>query len=214
MILELFVPFICYISVANRLLLQGTCGMSLMIISLLSIERFVVLAYPFRSQYLTRFRLKVVISVLCAVIWVFSLLEVFLKLGYTVPIVIGTVLIVSVVLVIVIWLWIHRLILQHKRQIARLQSPTGAMTNFKIVMKNTKTSYLVSGSTFLCFFPSVATNVYYLLAFLGRQNVAIPFYILPWFFTLLFASSLLNPVILLYRKRDFRNAIKNLLWHQ
>ena len=213
MMLQLFVTFNCYISVANRLVMQGTC-VSLLIISLLSIERFVVLAYTFRPQSITRFRLKVTVSVLYSVIWIFVLCEVFQPLYFIAPIVVGTFIIVSVVLVTIVWLWIHRLISQHKRQIATLQLATPAVTSFKTVMKNTKTSYLVSGSAFLCFSPSFVANVYFLFALSGRKSVTIPFYILPWFFTLLFVSSLLNPSILLYRKNDFRNAIKNLLWHQ
>ena len=212
-ILELFVTFNCYIWVANRLVVQGTCGVSLLIISALSVERFVTLAYPFRAQAITRFRLKVVMSTLSTLLWVFVLCEVFIVSDYVIATIVGSFIIFSVVLVIVIWLWIHRLVLQHKRQIVTFHSPAHAVTSFKTVMRNTKTSYLVSGSAFLCFSPSFATSVYFLFGLTGTKSATIHFYIIPWFSTPSLASSLINPLILLYRKNDYRNTIKNLLWH-
>ena len=96
-ILQFFVTFNCYIWVVDRLLLQGTCGVSLLIIVVLSLERFVTLAYPFRSQLgITRFRLKVVISV-STLLWMFVSCEVFQPSGYVVPVIVDTFIIFSVI---------------------------------------------------------------------------------------------------------------------
>ena len=208
-ILQLFVTFNCYVWVANTLVSQGTCGVSLIIITVLSVERFITLAYPLRYQTLiTRVRLKVVICVLTTLLWVFVLCEVFGMPNNVVPITIGGATTFCIILVIVIWLWIHRLISRHKRQIATFQLPAPAMTNFKTVMRNTKTGYLVSGSLFLCFFPSVVASVYYVSE---TKSTMFYFYIIPWFETLAFANALLDPVILIYRKKDFRETIRHLL---
>ena len=213
MILQVFVTFNCYIWSATTILLQGTSGVSLLIISVLSVERFLTLAYPFRSQtMITRFRLKVVISLLSVTLWVFVLGEMFQSPYLIVPIVVGIYIVFSIILIIVIWLWIHRLISRHKRQITNLHSPTPAVTDMKTIMRNTKTSYLVSGSVFLCFSPSFVANVYYFVSALyGIESETVDFYVIPWFSTLLFASSLLNPLILLHRKKDFRNTVKNMI---
>lgn len=204
---EIFITFNCYVWVANRLVSQGTCGVSLMIITVMSIERFATLAYPFRYQtVMTRARLKTVIAVLSTAIWVFVVCEVFRTSNYVIQSMVGGFLIVCVILILVIWFWIHRLITKHKRQIVTFQIP--AMTSFKTVLRNTKTGYFISGSVFLCFFPSFVESIYYVLGF---ENRMIYFYIFPWFDTLLFTSSLLNPVILLYRKKDYREMIRHLL---
>lgn len=213
MTLQVFVTFNCYIWAANTILLQGTSGMSLLIISVLSVERFLTLAYPFRFQtMITRFRLKVVISLLSLTLWLFVLGEMFQSTYYIVPMVVGVYIIFSVILIIVIWLWIHRLISRHKRQITNLHLSTSAVRDIKTVMRNTKTSYLLSGSVFLCFSPSFVANVYYLVSALYEtESEIIDLYVIPWCHTLLFASSLLNPIILLHRKKDFRNTVKNII---
>ncbi len=208
-VLQLFVTFHCQIWVASRLLSQGSCGVSLVIITVLSVERFVTLAYPFRYQtMITRVRLKVVISVLSTLVWVFVFCGVFRVPPYFVLITIASFLIFCIITVTIIWLWIHRLTSRHKRQIATFQPPAPAMINFKTVMRNTKTGYLVSGSVIVCFFPSFVATIYDLL---GAESVMIRFYLVPWFDTLVFASSLFNAVILLYRKKDFRETLKHLL---
>ena len=209
-ILEIFTTFNCYIWVAHRLVSHGTCGVSLMIITVMSIERFATLAYPFRYQtVMTRVRLKTAIAVLSTMIWVVVLCEVFRMPNYAVHSMVGGFLIICVFLVLVIWLWIHRLIAKHKRQIVTFQIP--AMTSFKTVLRNTKTGYFVSGSVFLCFFPSFVTSIFHLIGF---ESQIMFFYIVPWFVTLLFASSLVNPVILLYRKKDYRETIQHFLCQQ
>jgi hypothetical protein len=151
-----FVTFNCYIWVVDRLLLQGTCGVSLLIIVVLSLERFVTLAYPFRSQLgITRFRLKVVISV-----------SIYIALDVRVMWSISTVWLRCTCysryfyhifchcrfVVIVIWLWIHRLLSRHEQQIVTFQLAASTVRSFKTVIRNTKTSYLVSELLGFCAF--------------------------------------------------------------
>lgn len=59
---------------------------------------------------------------------------------------------------------------------------------------------------FLCFSPSFAANVYiyYLFTLSGTESEIIYIYIIPWFSTLLFVSSLLNLVILALDQRQTR----------
>ena len=208
-ILELFVTFNCYIWVANRLVSHGTVGVSLLIITLLSVERFVTLSYPFRYQIMiTRARLRVLSTGLSILVWILVLSHMFQLPHNFAPIMTGSFIIICVTLITVIWLWIHRLISKHKRQIVTSQLPVTTKTRLKTVIRNTKTSYLVCGSVLLCFTPSLAVNIYYISGF---KSDVIYFYVIPWFYTFAFASSLFNPVILLYRKKDFREAVRHLI---
>ena len=205
-IAEIYTTFHCVLWVACRILPQWGLLASLTINGLISVEWFVTLAYPFRYQtIITEKRRQIIWAVSFVVTSLLPLPQMLQNKIRVSPVLYSTLIICFVLTITATWFWIHRLTLRHKRQIRQIS----ASLNLERIVRNTKTCYLVVGSTMICFLPSFALLLCYTI--MGHQRQALYRIIPPIFDVPLNMNSLVNPVILLYRKREFRQAVKQLI---
>lgn len=204
----------CFVLIAARLSSYVCCGLSLLTVAIICIERFVTLAYPYRYQnILPPSRLKIIV----ASTWILILVFVSLHLGpvsYTLLSSVGNVLIVlSILIVFLTWFWVNRLVKRHNTAIRSTQSPQSeakksSLKRQEASFRTTRTSYLISGAVLLFYCPSLV-----LLAYNATQdyNFLILFLIGPWVETVMFSNSLLNPSLLFWRKSSFWETAKAIL---
>ena len=207
-IAEMYTTFHCFLWTASKAMLQCGFCVSLTTTTLISVERFLTLAFPFGSQvFVTQKRLKISLSlsyIFCCIIVMSQMWMESFK-GKS-SIVYSTLIIVHLLVITAAWLWIHRLTSRHRQEINTLNTPSDVSNT----VKNTKTCYLVVASTILCYLPKFAILVFYSTA-LNKENAHyfINHIIDPFCTVLMCASSALNPVILLHRKKAFRETVKH-----
>lgn len=126
---EIFGSDECLITRMLKLTTYICCGCSLAGAVILSVERFVTLAYPYHYQNIVnQFRLNLSVSLMWFIIFLLvlshyfrpSIIHFYIAAAY---------LIVCIITVVFIWIWIQRLVLYHKRQIFEQQ-------NMQIATKN------------------------------------------------------------------------------
>ena len=215
MVQEIFGTHNCTMWMVARLMSYFCCGVSLLTIAIISVERFITLAYPYRYQtILTPLRLKIAV----ASTWVTILVFVSLHLGpvsFALLSSVGVMLIISTILTVIsIWVWIQRLVRRHQQTIASTQMPADIETEANRLRRNifrtTNTCYLIVGSVLGLYFPSIVLLLY--TAIHDNSFVAL-FLISPWAETIMFANSVLNPVLLFWRKRVFRDVAMGFLFN-
>ena len=198
----------CPLWITCRLITYFSCGVSLLTIAIMSVERFITLAYPYRHHIiLTPSRLKTI--VITTWLTVFVLIVSHLRIvPQSVLLFIGAILnLSSLVIVISVWIWIHRLLRKHKNTIWTMQTPSdGSRRKCKKVFRNTKTTYIVVASVLLCYFPALLLIGYFALSEFVSFTAA--FIVDPWVETLMFSNAVINPLLVLYRNRDFRECAR------
>ena len=210
LVMEIFGSHYCPLWILSRLITYFSCGLSLLTICIMSIERFITLAYPYRhASILTSYRLKTIVIVT----WLTTFLLIISHLRlvpHAILLLIGAGLnLVSLIIVISIWIWIHRLLRKHKTTIWARQTPSNeSRDNTKIVFRNTKTSYIVVASLLLCYFPSLLLLGYFATS--ESVSFTMTFIVDPWAEAVMFANAVLNPFLVLYRNRDFRECVRAL----
>lgn len=204
----------CFVLIAARLSSYICCGLSLLTVAIICIERFITLAFPFRYQsILPPLRLKIIV----AITWIFVFVFVPLHLGpvsYTVLSSVGNILIVlSILIVFLTWFWVTRLVKRHNTAISSTQTPESENSadhskRQESSFRTTRTSYLICGAVLVFYFPSLV-----LLAYNATQDYdfVVLFLVAPWVETVMFSNSLLNPSLLFWRKSAFRQTAKNIL---
>lgn len=212
MLKEVFGTHDCFLWTWVRLASYFSCGVSLLTVGIITVERFITLAYPYHHRtILTPTRLKITISST----WFASLAVVVSHLGlipYNILVLVGAGLVLFTISTIVaIWLWILRLLRRHRARIKTTQTPSSMdnkSLNCKQVFRTTKTSYLIVAALLFCYFPTLVMLAYFSTE--PNDFVAI-FLVTPLAETLMFANSALNPLLLFWRKSDFRNTARELL---
>ena len=177
------------------------CSMaSLMTITVLSVERCITLAYPYHYQTIitvSRLNFALLLAWFLQLLLVISSFTAVSEILFVLPEVI--IIMLSVSTVAAIWIWIHRLIRRHKVNINNLQAPSHN--------RATKTSYLIVAVVLCCYSPAIVLKLYHL-------TEPIDFFLLlligPLIGTITFANSTLNPLILFWRKRTFRETARQL----
>ena len=201
----------CFLLISNRSLSYISSGMSVATVAVISVERYVTLAYPFRSRFiLTRSRLKLILACL----WLFTLTLTichFYLLSPTAFLSIAVFIVLSCVLVITsTWLWIFRLIRRHRKSIEATSNVLARRTTHcKHVFKNTRTSYFIVVGVLFCYLPLAVVLVYYSMA---PKSFALVFFVSPWAEILVLSNSMFNPILVFWRKSDFRNTARQLLF--
>lgn len=208
LIMEVLGTPYCPLWTTCRLVTYFSCGVSLLTIAIMSIERFITLAYPYRHHIiLTPTRLKIIVIATWSTL--FALVVSHLRIvPQSVLLFIGAVLnLFSLVVVIGIWVWIHRLLHKHKNTIWTMQTPSDEpRRNRKKVFRNTKTTYIVVASVLLCYFPALLLLGYFALS--ESVSFAAAFIVDPVLETLMFSNAVINPLLVLYRNRDFRECTR------
>lgn len=197
----------CLLSTIDRLMTYFACGVSVLTVAIITIERFITLAYPFRYQtILTATRVKIVVT--STWLGIFTLIVSHVGfVPFDVLMFVGSSLLAtSVVIVVSMWLWIHRQMQRHRNVIESTQMPSHVTVNRAQVFRNTKTIHLVVAVVLVSYFPALLMMLYY--ANEPTSFVLIVF-VSPWSDTLMFANSSLNPVLVLWRKRHFMETVRN-----
>lgn len=202
----------CLLWALSRLASYFSCGISLLTVTFISIERYIVLAYPLRHQtIITSIRVRIVVASIWLATFALVISHLYL-IGYTVFLSVGAaVLLLCIMTMISIWVWIHRLINRHRSNIEASQIPAnftnGTLTRNQ-VFRNTRTSYFIVTAVLICYLPALLVMAYFSTQ---PNNFVLIFVVEPWPETLGFANAFLNPLLVLWRKSDFRETVRGFL---
>ena len=208
-----YTDFHCFLWATHKIVSQFGHGNSLMTIATISVERYLSLAFPFRYlENVTKSRLGVVFALFSSGNFLGVLVLSFVPGNGFKTVLLSTGIVMALSLIAGCWLWINRLTKRHKRQINAL-SKRPAVVDLTKIARNTKTCYLVVGSSLACFLPTLISVVVYHIIHVFRANLSyfVQTRISPFLHVLMNVYSLLNPLILLYRKRDFRQTVINMM---
>ena len=157
----------CALATLTRLVAYFCYGTSLLTVTLISIERWLTLAFPYKHHdMLTNSRLKVIVVLM----WLFSLAFDLSLLGlmpYTVSMLISASISLTCFLVMLsVWLWIYRLLRRHLNRIEALSNTPGptlpptlrsiSSSEFNKTTFNTNTTCLLVTGHLLCYLPIIA----------------------------------------------------------
>ena len=210
---EIYGTHNCVLWTFFRLSSYFSVGVSLLTVTFISVERFITLAYPYRYQtMLTRIRMKIVV----VIIWCFMLAYVVSHL-WLIPnkvflAISATAVIVCIIILLSIWIWVLKLLRNHKRRITSDHTPAQISTNEskrpQQTYKNTRTCCAIVTGLVVCYFPVVCTFVYYLSE--PRSYTGI-YLVTPWVQTIAYVHSLLNPLLVLWRKSEFKQTSRHFI---
>ena len=202
----------CLLLAVMEMLTHFCCGISLTTIAVLSVERFINLAYPFRCQSITSpARLKASLGLSWFGMFIFSITQTMFQI--TSPALfqlLGCIIIViSMSIVVAVWIWIW-LLVRHQNNKIKSSQETCHMTNIHYLksQQNTKTSFLIIAVVLFCYFPIVVINIIY---YFERRDFFYRYHIDPWCYTTAYANSALNPLLLFWRRKAFRETAKSIL---
>ena len=207
-IAEIYTVFNCFLWATHRVTVLCGFSVSLGMLAFISVERFLTLAFPFRSQVMvTQERLKISLGLFFVTVCLLSTVQLLRRnnINYLTSIIYMAGCLITIFST---WIWIHRLTAQHKRQIVSLNTPS----NFARNAQNTRTCYWMVASSMICFFPELVLVVLHnIISTENWQDVWVGF-IAPFANLLMNINSLINPTILLYRKREFRQTVKQIIF--
>ena len=209
LVLEVFGSHDCILWTSKRLLSYFSIGVSLLSATVISIERFITLAFPYHYQtVLTKFRMKAAITAVWLLTFVFVISNIGL-IPYKVLRAIGTLIVILCVSTLLgIWIWVYKLLRKHKRRIRTDHQPSFISASRKKIYKNTPTSGVVVTALIVSYLPLVSMLAYYWTepgSFTGIYLVT------PWGETIILAHSVFNPLYVFWRKSEFRQTARNLI---
>ena len=180
---------------------------SLLLLALLSIERFLAIKYPLRYfEIVTKFRLNVAV-VSCfttaAIPVGIRLATPLSKLPSSMAIALAC---VSLLVIIYCQIFVHLVSKRHRKQIQAVQVSQDAKRKFLEEAKAVKTTSIIIGFVLFSYFPSV---VYQLLRQYYFGNVLLSSK--PLILSCILVNSLCNPIIYCWRSSVLRKALLELL---
>lgn len=187
------------------------CGLSLVTTFVISVQSFLTLAYPYQNMVSPARVSFVLVNAWLALI-LFPLFAVFNFIGHKTILIVDTVLVFSlVVIIILIWSWIHRLTSRHRNAITAVQTPSNWLPEAmgRKRFRSTITCHLIAGSVLVCYLPDV---VLLICQSRGLSSFALLKLVTPWTSTVLYSNSVLNPLLLFWRKRDLRQTVRRLIF--
>jgi hypothetical protein len=191
----------CILWTLKRLASYFSTGLSLFSVTVLSVERFITLAYPYSYKtILTKMRMNIAV----AAIWLFTFVLVFSSTGLIPYIAVRAMATAAVVLctttLLVIWIWVFKLLKHHQRKISANHVPSVTSKLESSPYRNTKTTCVIVTVLLLSYLPLVLSLAYYWTqpkSFMGIYLVT------PWGETIVLAHSLFNPLYVFWRKNEF-----------
>jgi hypothetical protein len=204
----------CILWTVARLTSYFSAGVSLLTVTFISVERFITLAYPYRNQtILTRLRMKIIVAniwcsafvVVVSHLWLIPY-KAFLALCFTV-------VVVCIVTLLAIWIWVYKLLRNHKRRITTTHMPFQVTSKTENesrqqTHKNTRTSSIIVVGLILCYLPLIFMFAYY---YTEPTNFMGIYIVTPWGEIFLLAHSLFNPLYVFWRKSEFRQTARILI---
>ena len=210
---EIYGTHNCILWTTTRLTSYFSAGVSLLTVTFISVERFITLRYPYRHQtILTRLRTKIII----AIIWCLTFALVISHLGlipYKIFLALcGIVVIICITTLLSIWTWVLRLLRNHKKRIKANNRPSQCSRNGKKskpqAYKNTRTSAVIVAVLIICYSPLIFMFAYYWTEPKSHKGIYI---VTPWGETTVYAHSFLNPLIVVWKKSEFRQTARYLI---
>lgn len=202
----------CVLWTLKRLASYFSAGVSLFSITIISVERFITLAYPYHYQtILTKIRVNAVVTAT----WLITFVFVVSNIGLLPYKVLRTMATSAVILctstMLLIWTWVYKLLRKHERRISTNHTPSVSLSETisrKETHRNTRTSGLIVTGLILCYLPLVLMMAYY---WTEPKSFTGIYLVTPWGETLVLAHSLFNPLYVFWRKSEFRRTAWNFI---
>ena len=208
---EIYGSHDCILWTFKRLASYFSTGVSLLSITVISVERFITLAYPYNYQtILTKIRMNMAV----VAIWLYTFFLVVSNIGLIPYIVLRAMATATVILctctLLAVWIWVFKLLKNHERRISANQRPsvTSKLETRQQTDRNTRTSGVIVTVLILCYLPLVLMIAYYWTepgSFTGIYLVT------PWGETIVLAHSMFNPVYIFWRKSEFWQTARNFI---
>ena len=191
----------------TQLVIMCFCYLSVMHLAIISIERFVALKYSLRYEIMvTKFRISVAVGC-CWLIATFNAISKIFKIRILVSFII---LVVSFLLIIFCHTYVYFVCRRHEIQIKSEQISQEATAKFLKEKKAWKTTSIIIGCFFVCYFPGFVTGILPAIfpGFLIRRLLVSS---RPLIFSLYILNSLCNPIIYCWRSKEIREVTMQLL---
>ena len=202
---------ICILWALDSVLSLLFVELSLVTITILSLQSYLTLAYPFRWQnIITKFRLNVAILMSWFLV-LLKALTMFLQyydiVMYGSPCILG----LTFITVILTWCWTLRLVAGHRKHIHTTQTPSCSQNvEQKKILKSTVTAFAIIFSLLTCY--SLHMCFFLFSAFLNPSRLGSNMYgiLVALSVTLMYLNSLSNPCLVFLRSTCFRDTVKNM----
>ncbi|XP_028393151.1 beta-2 adrenergic receptor-like [Dendronephthya gigantea] len=214
MVMESYGGHNCVLWTFVRLMSYFSAGVSLLVVTFISIERFITLAYPYRYQnILTRVRMKVILAVIWCITFALVVSHIALIPYKTFLALAAFLVIICIVMLLSIWTWIYKLLRNHKRRITTSQSPSQIGTEAKNqtprqTYRNTRTTGAIVVGLILCYLPLVLMLCYY---YTESTNFMTMYLLTPWGEMILLDHSFFHPLYVFWRMSEFRQTARLLI---
>ena len=183
---------------------------SLLTMTILSLQSYITLAFPYHWQNLiTKSRL----SVLFICVWFLVLLKTLSIFHFYYVVLYGSLSIIflAVFTVTLTWIWTYKLVARHRKAIQTTQIPSsGQRETQKKVLRSTVTAFAVISGLLACFALDIAFFIFtrFLNPFtLGKSTFGILWSVASM---LRYLNSLVNPCLVFWRSTAYREAVKNI----
>ena len=201
---------VCPLWDARVILSKFFLGLSLITITILSLQTYITLAYPYLWQrIITKFRLN--ITLISS--WIFILFltaAVFLHEGfffYAMP----CIVFITIATVMITWCWTCKLVARHRRAIQTTQRPSNSENiPQKKILRSTITGLVVIFSLLVCYVLALLHFVFADFLYSSRLDHLTNHILWSISVTLMYLNSLLNPCLVFWRSTPFREALKNI----
>ena len=207
---EIYGSHDCLLWALKRLASYFSTGLSLLSLTVLSVERFITLAYPYNYQtILTKLRMNIAV----AATWFLTFVFVFCTIGVIPYKVLRAMATSTVVLctttLLVIWIWVYKLLKNHQRKISANQVPSGTwkLESGQQAHRNTRIMAVIVTVFILSYVPLVLSLAYY---WTEPKSFTGIYLVTPWGETIVLMHSLFNPLYVFWRKSEFSQTARNL----
>ena len=202
----------CILWASKGLATYFSIGVSLLSVTVIGVERFITLAYPYQYQaILTKIRMNVTV----AAVWIVAFVVVISNIGlipFEVLQAIATLTAgLCIFFMLVSWIWIYRLLKTHKRRINTSHRPSVVSkleTSQQQSYRNTRASGVIVFGLIVTYLPSVVMLAYF---WTEPESFTGIYLVCPWGETFILSHSLFNPLYLFWRKSAFRQTVAGLI---
>ncbi|XP_028407885.1 beta-1 adrenergic receptor-like [Dendronephthya gigantea] len=196
----------CILWASKGLATYFSIGVSLLSVIVISAERFITLAYPYRYQaILTKIRMNMAVAAVWIVIFVVVISNIIGLIPFDVLQAIATSITgLCIFFMLIVWIWVYKLLKNHVRKINTSHSPSAVSkpeTSQQQSYRNTRASGVIVFGLIISYIPSVVMLVYF---WTEPESFTGIFLVSPWGETLLLSHSLFNPLYVFWRKSTFR----------
>ncbi|XP_028392866.1 orexin receptor type 2-like [Dendronephthya gigantea] len=188
--------------------------LSLITISILSLQSFITLAYPYRYQnILTECRLNIVVIVSWLSVTIAIIINGVLTEGFEADIYLALcITCTTFVTVVFFWCWTYKLIARHQSSIQNMQvPPSPEIVSRNKILRSTVTALAVTLSLLGCYLFHICFNISFFIVDTVMINDETYFIMLSLSTTLIYINSLLNPCLVFWRSAKFRETAKDIL---